>query len=141
MEGILGSSPLATGGDACDSEHLAMISGIVVQNNIFDAPSYSMTTTASPGRLSMSPFHTIFGMATDKDGMAVVPGPYSSAGVNFHFVSPGYPDYNYAIQAGSTACHFIPTSQPHPATDINGNPRTDDGTALIDAGAFGATSC
>ena len=120
----------ATGGDAYDSEHLAMISGIVVQNNIFDAPSYSNDYNCVTGALVYVTFSYNIWHDNGQGWYGCGTGSYSSASVNFHFVSPGYPDYNYAIQAGSTACDFVPTSQPQPATDINGVTRPSHAESL-----------
>jgi len=63
-------------------------------------------------------------------------GSISSTSVNLKFASPEYPNYDWTIGAGSTACGFVPASQPHPATDINSSPRPDAGEPNFDAGAY-----
>jgi hypothetical protein len=49
----------------------------------------------------------------------------------------GAPFANYALNLGSMAIDYVPTSQPYPSTDFFGNPRPDaTGAATFDVGAI-----
>jgi len=140
LDGTFGIYPIVTTPGSpgyCSASDLANVTGNVFANNIIDTPSYIL----SPGSCNGLPF-SLVAFSYDvwhDDGSnyaACGAGSVSSTSVNFTFASPEYPNYDWTIGAGSTACDYVPASQPHPATDINGASRPDDGEPLLDAGAY-----